>query len=818
MTVTSKYFVLTPNGDNLDFLDFDLRYGSVTTVGASIQFNGSSRVDGIFVRPGLTYDLTTTAAGTDKIFFTGNLASYSMSVAGNTFNLSRTVNAQSESVTLAGGTSFSFDTLVFANGSASSNAVYSAIKNATMLPTLSTTETSSTPQGAATPGATLSATVKAYSTNTASVGQVAETFATTKPGIAFYANGGNGIDTVYVSDGATVDATVLGASVDLVYFRGQWADYTKATLSSGTQLLFTRAIGGHLESVTVTSGNSFNHDKLIFADGALTTDEAKTAITTDPTGPGPTDPTTVTPLYPDDQVLAALNAIRDAAQNDSASANTPSALTYVIAGVTGVGTGNLASINSALNSTFVNGVLADTAPEVQSIVSAYQAILNSADGAVGNTSTALTSPQYTAIGVTGVSGTPTPGSAMALLNDVVDASPTTAVDTVPELQAMVTAAAHVMTGAAGGSAPTLADLIALGITGVTAGNLTSAQAGIAATADNGTGVDTQAELQAAISATINSFATLSSTLDGVSNLDITSNLVFSADNSVSVGSGYIHITDLGGAGYLGDTSNNTQTINVATAIASNLMSITGSGASTKIVINPLWDLDLASNYQITIDDGAFMNAAGTVTAAHLAPIYFSTITPGTHVAGTAASEAIASQTMVDASGALATSKSWLSIEGIGNNTGGVTQLGDLSSAAFALVLKNYATTRGGDPAQGGDSSDGIATHDTNVGVVNFGNDDILYIDSQTNNTSTQFFDARYTQIVDGANVGGLSGQNTLVLGLVPTPQQSGSTAMVLLGLEGNTANTTYLSVVSLPDGSVGWANVWHNASAAVVMG
>ena len=65
------------------------------------------------------------------------------------------------------------------------------------------------------------------------------------------------------------------------------------------------------------------------------------------------------------------------------------------------------------------------------------------------------------------------------------------VDTVPEVQALANAAAAVMTGAAGGTAPTQAQLEALGITGVTPANLAAVLAAIAATPDDGTGVDTR---------------------------------------------------------------------------------------------------------------------------------------------------------------------------------------------------------------------------------------------------------------------------------------------------------------------------------------
>lgn len=190
----------------------------------------------------------------------------------------------------------------------------------------------------------------------------------------------------------------------------------------------------------------------------------------------------------------ALNAIRDAAQNNSATDSSPGIATYVTAGATGVTAVNLAAINSALNSTPVTGAKADTTDKVQSIVNDYTAILNSADGTAGNTATPLTAAQYTDIGVTGVST----GSALHLLDDVVDGKATTAVDTVAEVQALADAAAHVMTGAAGATAPTLAELTLLGITGLTADIMTGVSAAIAGTADNGSSVDTVAKIQALV--------------------------------------------------------------------------------------------------------------------------------------------------------------------------------------------------------------------------------------------------------------------------------------------------------------------------------
>ena len=112
MSTTSKYFVLTPAADNLDFLDFNLNYGSVTTKGETIQYSGSSRVDGLFVRPGLTYDLSNTAAGVDKIYFTGNLSDYTLAfdTLTQTLTLSRGMSTPNqEMVKVAGGTALVYD-------------------------------------------------------------------------------------------------------------------------------------------------------------------------------------------------------------------------------------------------------------------------------------------------------------------------------------------------------------------------------------------------------------------------------------------------------------------------------------------------------------------------------------------------------------------------------------------------------------------------------------------------------------------------------------------------------------------------------------
>jgi hypothetical protein len=443
-------------------------------------------------------------------------------------------------------------------------------------------------------------------------------------------------------------------------------------------------------------------------------------------------------------------------------------------------------------------------------------VLASADGnPTANTATPLTGAQYTAIGVTGVSGTATPGSALALLDDVVDLSASTAVDTVPEVQALSVAASHAISAASGGVGLTVQELGLLGITGVTSGNLALALAAIANTADTGVGVDTRFELQQVVNDGINSSPSIHTSLSGATNLDVTSNLVFTVDRTVTAGtSGSIHITDMGGGtGFHGDTTTNTQTIDISTAISQGLVSIVGTGTSTTIIINPKWDLDLSSNYQVSFDAGVFVDAQGHNSVA-MPAVSFSTVAPGGHGTGTALSDAVASQTMSDSTGALMAGRLWLDVENIGNITGSMAQLGDLSTGAYVLAMKNYATTPGG---ESGDQTDGLAVHDTNIGVSKFGVNDIVYFDSQVNNLNTQLFDGRYTQLTDGSRIaGGQTGQNTLVLG-TEIGQLAGN-AYIGLGLDGNTSNRIYPAVYTLDASTEGWANAWHNGSAPLIMG
>ena len=315
--------------------------------------------------------------------------------------------------------------------------------------------------------------------------------------------------------------------------------------------------------------------------------------------------------------VTALTTISTAAQNNSATGTAPSLSVYTDAGVTGVTSGNLAAINSALDSAAVNGTAADTTGEVQAIVNAYNAMLASADGTAANTSTALTGAQYTAIGVTGVTGVAAPGNALYLLDSAVDASAATAVDTVAELQAMADAAARVI-AAAGGSpaditAVTLTDLNAIGITGVTADNLPAVVAAIgAATPDSA--VDTQGELQTIVTTAINNAVTALTTISTAAQ----NNSATGTAPSLSV------YTD---AGVTGVTSGNLAAINSALDSAA----VNGTAADTTGEVQAIVN---AYNAMLASADGTAANTSTALTGAQYTAIGVTGIS-GTATLGTA---------------------------------------------------------------------------------------------------------------------------------------------------------------------------------------
>ncbi len=254
---TSKYFVTLSPGFNL--LDFDLAYGTLSLQGQEIVFTGTNGIDNVSVAPGLIFDFTKSNGGIDNIYLKGNLTDYGTAFATSTVTLTRGTGASAETVVLAKGTSTNYDNVIFANGTTSTFALHGWASGGAV-PTLS---------AASTPPTTLDATIKAFALDSAG-----EVFASSAPGINFVVTGGNGTDIVYVKPGSTVDATKLNSGEDKIYLTGNWAEYTKVATTS--KITFTDSTNG--ETVIVAAALGASNDRLIFADGYVLSNDAKTAL------------------------------------------------------------------------------------------------------------------------------------------------------------------------------------------------------------------------------------------------------------------------------------------------------------------------------------------------------------------------------------------------------------------------------------------------------------------------------------------------------------------------------------------------------------
>lgn len=220
--------------------------------------------------------------------------------------------------------------------------------------------------------------------------------------------------------------------------------------------------------------------------------------------------------------------------NNYASGSTtvaPTLADYTQANVTGVTSTNLSAINSAIDALDAPNV--NTTAKVQAVVDAYGKILAEANGSAADVTPAInpSALEYSKIGAN-IGAAASNAANLALLNDVIANKTSVDVDTVAEINDLAVAVNAVMTGAAGGTAPTVTQLSLLGLTGVNAENIAAVQARIAATNDNGTGVDSLAELQAIIS---NSFGLATITNYAANNINAVPTLAdYTQSNAIGV--------------------------------------------------------------------------------------------------------------------------------------------------------------------------------------------------------------------------------------------------------------------------------------------
>jgi hypothetical protein len=249
----------------------------------------------------------------------------------------------------------------------------------------------------------------------------------------------------------------------------------------------------------------------------------------------------------------------------------------------------------------------------------------------------------------------------------------------------------------------------------------------------------------AVAITVVNAPSLTSTLDNVANLEITSNIVLTAsENVTAVADKYIHIINDGGTGFHGESIVNTQDILVTDTTKVSIV-------NNIITLNPQFDLDFNNNYHILVDAGAFLGVSSgqaSVAIADAQALNFSTVNPS------ASATATASQAMNSGTDAMVAGHNWWDAEGNGA-PGGTAVARDFAEGNNAIAANDLATT-------------GIATNDFYIAVNNFGVGDLIYVDNHGDNAVQRQSDFNAglildlgtppTQIITGAS-GTATGQN-----------------------------------------------------------
>ncbi|WP_416546172.1 hypothetical protein ACHEXK_11130 [Limnohabitans sp. DCL3] len=290
--------------------------------------------------------------------------------------------------------------------------------------------------------------------------------------------------------------------------------------------------------------------------------------------------------------LTQLAAIQQAAEDNNATEGKPSLTDYSQAAGTGNGgvlrvtAANIASINSVLNTPGVGSAQVDTVAEVQAVVDAYAKVLNAAD-AVDNDTLKPLLADYAVLGITGVDS----ALKVSLLGDVIDITARIHVDTAAELQVLADAVSATLAGVlAANPAPSLVQLQALGLTGLSPANLAAVQLAIRNTSDDGLGADTLPELQTLV----NGLAPVAQTLGGAA-----------MNNSATESSP--SLATYTGAGITGVTSVNLAAINSALNSANVGAPEVDSAAEVQALVNAYLEV-------LTLADGA-VSAADKPTRA-----------------------------------------------------------------------------------------------------------------------------------------------------------------------------------------------------------
>ena len=258
---------------------------------------------------------------------------------------------------------------------------------------------------------------------------------------------------------------------------------------------------------------------------------------------------------------------------------------------------------------------------------------------------------------------------------------------------------------------------------------------------------------------------ISSVMDGESALDVRSQLVFAADNddtlTLTDKDGVYHVTLVaaeGGAGYLGETDDGSQTITITVVdgVASFSGGILQIDAAGRVEIDFEQDFDLGNSFTLTVDQGLLL---GEVSRAYNveASIEFATVMPT--VTG--------SQARIWKDGVIGDGAKWYDGSGgsyIDTINAFDTDL-DLSSESGVVVV-------GRDIAD--DSTITVSTA-SRANIAGFGTDDFIYVDTATGATPNAINGETISITPEGGNVptallfGGTQGQAAALIHFADNP-------------------------------------------------
>ena len=199
--------------------------------------------------------------------------------------------------------------------------------------------------------------------------------------------------------------------------------------------------------------------------------------------------------------------------NYDGTTSAPTLSDYVNADVSGVTSSNLAGINSIVAALNDEGDVGQA--QTQSAVNAYNKLSRLANG-LADLGDSLTASELAALSLNNVNTS----SEVALFNSILDSKPFSTVDTHTELAALASAVTRLLAEAAGEivtPALSVADFVLLGVSGVTTSNLSALVEAIREGADDGSDIDSLAELRTAIAVEV--AAVTSAALYGISQYD-----------------------------------------------------------------------------------------------------------------------------------------------------------------------------------------------------------------------------------------------------------------------------------------------------------